>query len=384
MLDEDQDVTSLAWQKVPAKPRAGKRPSETSPNLSRKVLAIDERASSNETNKFAILSEYNDVTCEYDSLPLDCDPPVNTSKEIETPKPPPIVLSEVSDIVGMLQYLKLKIDSKEFSYKTQRDGHVRIMVKTIQKYRELVKILKNDNIKYYTFQLKQERAFRVVVKNIHHSTPTADIKSEIESLGHIVRGVHNIKSRITKEPLHMFFIDIEPDNKNSDIYKIRHIGNAIVVIEPPRKSKDMVQCYRCQEFGHTKTYCNKKFTCVKCSLKHPTSECPKNKDSPAKCANCHESHAASYKGCRIYQELTKKKVTFTNRKTMPIYNNNDESEFLRFNNNNTQTYAQALRGETASQENSALSRIEKLLVKQSELTNNLLNMIMLLVNKLCK
>ena len=34
-------------------------------------------------------------------------------------------------------------------------------------------------MKYYTFQLKQERAFRVVVKNIHHSTPTADIKSEI-------------------------------------------------------------------------------------------------------------------------------------------------------------------------------------------------------------
>ena len=54
------------------------------------------------------------MTCDYDSLPRDCDPSVNISKEIETPKPPPIVLSEVSDIVGMLQYLKLKIDSKEF------------------------------------------------------------------------------------------------------------------------------------------------------------------------------------------------------------------------------------------------------------------------------
>ena len=50
-------------------------------------------------------------------------------------------------------------------------------------------------------------------------------------------------------------------------------------------------------------------------------------------------------------------------KTMPIHNNNDDSELLRVNSNNTQTYAPALRGKTASQENSALSRIEKLLVK---------------------
>ena len=72
------------------------------------------------------------MTCDYDTLRLEC----------ETPKPPPIVLSEVSDIVGILQYLKHKIDSKEFSYKTQRDGHVGIMVKAIQKYRELVKHIK--------------------------------------------------------------------------------------------------------------------------------------------------------------------------------------------------------------------------------------------------
>ena len=49
MLDEDEDGTCLAWQKVSAKPRTGKRPNETSPNLSRKVLAIEERESSNET-----------------------------------------------------------------------------------------------------------------------------------------------------------------------------------------------------------------------------------------------------------------------------------------------------------------------------------------------
>ena len=119
MLDEGEDGTCLAWQKVSAKHRTSKRPSETAPNLARKIIAIDERA----------------CDCDYDSLPLECDHSVNMSEEIETSKPPPIVLSVVSDIVGILQYLKLKIDSKEFSYKSQRDGHVQIMVKTIAIYR---------------------------------------------------------------------------------------------------------------------------------------------------------------------------------------------------------------------------------------------------------
>ena len=60
--------------------------------------------------------------------------------------------------------------------------------------------------------------------------------------------------------MHMFLIVIEPDNKNSEIYKIRHAGNAIAVIEPPRKSKDMVQCYRCKAFGQQKMYLRKVLT----------------------------------------------------------------------------------------------------------------------------
>jgi hypothetical protein len=38
-------------------------------------------------------------------------------------------------------------------------------------------------------------------------------------------------------------------------------------IELPRREKeqyDTVQCMRCQQYGHTKYYCNKPFICVKC------------------------------------------------------------------------------------------------------------------------
>lgn len=50
--------------------------------------------------------------------------------------------------------------------------------------------------------------------------------------------------------------------------------------------------------------------------------------------------------------------------------------------NDYQIYAKIATGNRKT--NTSLERIEQLLEKQSELTNNLLNMIMLLVNKLCK
>lgn len=173
---------------------------------------------------------------------------------------------------------------------------------------------------------------------------------------------------------------------------IKHINNAIVTVEPPRKVKDMVQCYRCQEFGHTKTYCNKRYKCVKCAENHQSVNCPKEKNQPATCANCNENHAASYKGCKIYQEITKRKSgVLNNRPTTSAFRDrlsvtaniqakpNQENIY-----SNQVSYAQALRGETVTPEKSALDRIEQLLVKQSELTTNLLNMIMMLVNKLYK
>lgn len=121
------------------------------------------------------------------------------------------------------------------------------MVKTIEDYRKLVKTLSDDCVKYHTYQLKEDRAFRVVVKNLHFSTNINEIKSDVESKGYVVRNISNIKSRATKTPLNMFYVDLEPNNKNGDIYKVKHIGNAIVNIEPTRKTNEIVQCYHCQD-----------------------------------------------------------------------------------------------------------------------------------------
>ena len=80
--------------------------------------------------------------------------------------------------------------------------------------------------------------------------------------------------------------------------------NKIIQVEPPRVNKNnIIQCVRCQQYGHTKTYCNKPFVCVKCGGPHNSKECNKHKDKPAKCALCGGSHPPNYKGCEHYHNL---------------------------------------------------------------------------------
>jgi hypothetical protein len=142
--------------------------------------------------------------------------------------------------------------------------------------------MNENNTICHTYQPKEERAYRVVIKYLHHSVDTKEVVEELSSQGHKVRNIINTKQRQTKEPLNFFFVELEPVDNNKDIYKIRKVLNSCVQIEPPRKDKNIIQCMRCQQFGHTKTYCNRPFLCVKCGGPHSTASCSKRPDTPAK------------------------------------------------------------------------------------------------------
>lgn len=321
------------------------------------------------------------------------------------PKPPPIFIPDVADIKTMVNNFLKVIKTDEFSYKSLRDGQIRLMLKTSNAYRVIVKYLDEKKINFHTYQMKQERAYRVVVKNLHFSTPIELIKREIEKLGHKVRNVSNIRSRVTGVPLSIFFVDLEPNTNNKNIYNERYLFNAVVKIEPPLKNNDIVQCYRCQQFGHTKTYCRKLFKCVKCSLNHPTADCKKELNTPPRCSNCLQEHTASYKGCEIYRKLLQKR-NLIRRQNNTSHNANQEPEFningqnfpsmnknndAGVNNNrgnynsNQNLYSQTVRNGNYQQEapSSSLRRIEVLLEKQIETTTTLLNMMSTLLTKLC-
>ena len=77
--------------------------------------------------------------------------------------------------------------------------------------------------------------------------------------------------------------------------------------ELPRKKREVAQCMKCQEYGHTKNYCNKVPVCVKCTKNHLTKNCLiKEKTIEVIWTNCDGSHPASYKGCIVRKQLQQK------------------------------------------------------------------------------
>ena len=70
---------------------------------------------------------------------------------------------------------------------------------------------------------------------------------------------------------------------------------------PPPGRDVVIQCHRCQGFGHKANACIQEARCIRCGGNHKVAECAVSRDKP-KSANCKEDHAASYKGCSKYQD----------------------------------------------------------------------------------
>jgi hypothetical protein len=103
-----------------------------------------------------------------------------------------------------------------------------------------VKHTKEENIVHHTYQVKAERAYRIVIKHLHHSVPLDDIKEELHKEGHTVRNIMNIKNKQTKDPLSLFFVDLEPKANNKEIFDLQFLGNTKITIEAPHKIRNLV------------------------------------------------------------------------------------------------------------------------------------------------
>ena len=109
----------------------------------------------------------------------------------------------------------------------------------------------------------------MVLRHLHHTTDTEDIKKELLEPGHVVRNIINVRHRQTKEPLNLFHKYLEPAKNNKDIYNLTAIQNKIIYFETPRTSKHHIpQCTRFQQYGHMQKYCNKPYACIKCGGHH--------------------------------------------------------------------------------------------------------------------
>jgi hypothetical protein len=143
-------------------------------------------------------------------------------------KPPPIFVQDVINDGEVIKRIRDIAEDKQYCTKCLANNIIKINCLTPETYRTLVKYFKENNLFYHTYQLKQERVYRIVIKFLGHSTNTEGIRQELFELGHNVRNIINEQHRTTKEPLNLFFVDLEPAENKKEINNIKALQNKII------------------------------------------------------------------------------------------------------------------------------------------------------------
>lgn len=222
------------------------------------------------------------------------------------PKPPPIYITNVTTVPPLLKLLD-QITPQLYDLKALANNQVRVQPHTPDSYRLITKALLDRHTQFHTYKPKEDRPYRVVLRNMHYSIDPAEIKAEINNLGHTVTNIWNVKHSRTKQPLPMFFIDLLPAPNNKAIFQVEFLQRCKISFEPPKHSRDIPQCANCQRYGHTKNFCHLQPRCVKCAGDHTTAQCSrKERSSAVKCILCNGNHPANYKGCSVYKDLRNK------------------------------------------------------------------------------
>lgn len=112
----------------------------------------------------------------------------NTVKSILLP---PIFLIGVKDYIGLQNSIIEIIGLDSFSYKST-SLHLKIQTDSPDNYRNLISFLKSIEAQYHTYQPQSYKALRVVIRNLHPSTPTLDIASALTDIGYTVKNVTNV------------------------------------------------------------------------------------------------------------------------------------------------------------------------------------------------
>lgn len=91
----------------------------------------------------------------------------------------------------------------------------------------------------------------------------------------VLNVLHNTKKKINYQ---FFYFFLELVEINKDIFNLTSLIHTRIKIEESHKRKDILQCLRCQEYGHSRKYCVYPSRCVHSGEFHPTTNFEKTRD----------------------------------------------------------------------------------------------------------
>ena len=137
-----------------------------------------------------------------------------------------------------------------------------------------------------------------VIVNVHHSINVDEIKVELLNNNAMnVNKITRITSRATGQLTKLIRVITDSNNHVSSAQKKGvKIGWQLYRCEASREPPHVMQCFKCQKFGHSAKGSSNATRCLRCSQEHSVKECTVQKEN-AKCSNCGGAHATAYSGC---------------------------------------------------------------------------------------
>lgn len=117
-----------------------------------------------------------------------------------------------------------------------KDGHMNMLTKFVDSYRQLVNYLYGPKLQLHT----NGKAKSVLLKNLHNFTPIGHIEIDVEQQALKVRSIFNTYRRLTKDSLPLIYIELESSADNKQICEVKYFDHVVVKIGPPLKTRDIV------------------------------------------------------------------------------------------------------------------------------------------------
>ena len=96
---------------------------------------------------------------------------------------------------------------------------------------------------------------------------------------------------------------------SSELHYNSALANGIRIgytIKPPIPERTVIQCFKCQQFGHTAQKCTNEMICLKCGGDHESKSCS---STTLYCANCRGNHAACSRSCPSLKKVEEERIS---------------------------------------------------------------------------
>lgn len=255
------------------------------------------------TNRFAPLTVTDD-----DAAPDDAgtaEDSTNSPRQAsKTPKnlPPPIVIyGKANNNAQFIKFIETTV-KKGFKIKYTNEN-TNIHINDATEWKSLKSTLSENKLEFHSYTHRDEKTHAFVLRGLDHAPPPEMIVRELREL-HGVEVTQCYTMNKTRRPAYL--VITKSDTTLTKISKIRALEYTMVTWQRYQNNKKIIQCHRCQAWGHATSNCFAAPKCLKCAEGHLTTNCTKtDKDTPAKCVNCGGPHPANNVECTVYLQKLK-------------------------------------------------------------------------------